>query len=53
MMKAKTDMDFGKIYVEWLKQNIDQFRVNETTSRMTLPFLDRNNDHIEMYIINN
>ena len=27
--------------------------MNETTYRLTLPFLDRNNDHIEMYIINN
>ena len=51
MMKA--DMDFGKIYVDWLKQNIDQYRVNEMTFRLTLPFLDRNNDHIEMYIIDN
>ena len=46
MMTA--DMDFGKIYVDWLKQNIDQYRVNEMTFRLTLPFLDRNNDHIEM-----
>ena len=53
MMKTKTDMDFGKIYVDWLKQNIDQYKVNETTYRITLPFLDRNNDHIEMYIIDN
>ena len=51
MMKA--DMDFGKMYVDWLKQNIDQYRVNEMTFRLTLPFLDRNNDHIEMYIIDN
>lgn len=51
MMKA--DMDFRKIYVDWLKQNIDQYRVNEMTFRLTLPFLDRNNDHIEMYIIDN
>ena len=53
MMKTKADMDFGKIYVDWLKQNIDQYKVNETTYRITLPFLDRNNDHIEMYIIDN
>ena len=53
MMKTKTDMDFGKIYVDWLKQNIDQYKVNETTYRITLPFLDRNNDHLEMYIIDN
>lgn len=45
------EMDFAKIYVDWLQQNIDQFKVNETTFRVTLPFLDRNNDHIEIYII--
>ena len=27
--------------------------MNETTYRITLPFLDRNNDHIEMYVIDN
>ena len=53
MMKTKVDMDFGKLYVDWLKQNIDQYKVNETTFRLTLPFLDRNNDLIEMYIRSN
>ena len=53
MMNAKVDMDFGKLYVDWLKQNIDQYKVNETTFRLTLPFLDRNNDLVEMYIISN
>lgn len=53
MMKTKIDMDFSKIYIDWLKQNIDQYKVNDNTFRLTLPFLDRNNDHIEMYIINN
>lgn len=53
MMKTKKDMDFGKLYVDWLKQNIDQYKVNDTTFRLTLPFLDRNNDLIEMYILAN
>ena len=35
MMKTKVDMDFGKLYVDWLKQNIDQYKVNETTFRLT------------------
>lgn len=50
-MNKNLDIDFGKIYVDWLKQNIDQYKVNDNTFRMTLPFLDRNNDLIEMYIV--
>ena len=50
-MNTSIDVDFGKIYIDWLKQNIDQYRVNEHVYRMTLPFLDRNNDMVEMYII--
>ena len=38
MMKTKADLDFGKLYVDWLKQNIDQYKVNDTTFRLTLPF---------------
>ena len=34
MMKA--DIDFGKIYVDWLKQNIDQYRVSEKVFRLPL-----------------
>ena len=50
-MKSNNAIDFGKMYVNWLKQNIDQYPVNEYTFRVTLPFLDRNNDLVEMYII--
>ena len=53
MMKTKANIDFEKMYIDWLKQNIDQYKINEKTFRVTLPFLDRNNDYIEMYIINN
>ncbi len=52
-MNAKLDIDFGKTYVDWLKQNIEQYRLNDNTFRLTLPFLDRNNDYIEIYIIDN
>lgn len=51
MMNTNVDVDFGAMYVDWLKQNIEQYRINEHTFRMTLPFLDRNNDFVEMYII--
>lgn len=52
-MSTKVDMDFSKMYIDWLKQNINEYKVNDTTYRFTLPFLDRNNDSVEMYIINN
>lgn len=50
-MNANKDIDFGKMYVDWLKQNIEQYRINDYTFRITLPFMDRNNDMVEMYII--
>lgn len=50
-MNANKDIDFGKMYVDWLKQNIEQYRINDYTFRITLPFTDRNNDMVEMYII--
>lgn len=50
-MKANKDIDFGKMYVDWLKQNIEQYRINDYTFRITLPFTDRNNDMVEMYVI--
>ena len=42
MMNTKLNIDFGKTYVDWLKQNIEQYRLNDNTFRLTLPFLDRN-----------
>ncbi len=50
-MNANKDIDFGRMYVDWLKQNIEQYRINDYTFRITLPFMDRNNDMVEMYII--
>lgn len=43
--------NFTSVYLEWLRSNVGQFRVNADTVRITLPFLDRNNDHTEVYII--
>ena len=31
MMSVQHDIDFGKQYLDWLKQNIDQYKVNSTT----------------------
>lgn len=50
-MKTDTNIDFCSLYLNWIKQNIEQFKVNNNTFRLTLPFLDRNNDEIEIYII--
>ncbi len=44
-------MDFCNLYLEWIKENINQFKINENTYRITLPFLDRNNDCTEFYVI--
>lgn len=49
-MKADANLDFCNLYLSWIKQNIDQFKVSDNTFRLTMPFLDRNNDQIEIYI---
>ena len=41
MMKQQIENDFGKKYIDWLKQNISQYKVNDNTYRITLPFLDK------------
>ena len=50
-MKAQADIDFAKLYLGWLEENIEQFQINQSTFRLTLPFLDRNNDYVELYIV--
>jgi len=44
-------IDYATAYLDWLHQNIDQYKISETVSRMTLPYLDVNNDEIDIYII--
>ena len=44
------EQDFKKIYTDWLYENIEQYKINEAVCRLTLPFLDRNNDFIELFI---
>lgn len=51
-MKTKPQNDYKKIYIDWLTKKIDQVEISEKIQRITLPFLDRNNDQIELYIIN-
>ena len=50
-MKTDTNIDFCNLYLNWIKDNIEQFKVNDNTFRITLPFLDRNNDYTDIYII--
>ena len=51
MNALKNRDDFSSIYLGWLRSNIEQFQINDNTFRITLPFLDRNNDHTDIYII--
>lgn len=52
-MKAVTnkELDFTNMYLKWLMENTEQFKISDNTFRITLPFLDRNNDEIEVYVI--
>lgn len=42
--------NFKKIYTDWLYENIEQYKVTDSIYQLTLPFLDRNNDYIELFI---
>ncbi len=45
------EYDFKGSYLNWLQSNIEQFKINDFTFRLTLPFLNRDNDYTEIYII--
>ncbi len=45
------DANFKKNYIDWLYNNIEQYKVRENTYRITFPYLDRNNDCIEIFIV--
>lgn len=42
---------FKNDYLNWLHQNIELVTLNGNKVRLTAPFLDINNDYIELYII--
>ena len=42
---------FSDIYTDWLKKNMQETQIDRDIFRLTTPFLDRNNDHIEVYVI--
>lgn len=38
-------------YLDWLKKNSNQLKISDNITEITMPFLDRRNDHIQLYII--
>lgn len=42
--------NFKDIYMKWLNSNIDEYRISENIYRITLPYLNRNNDCTEIFI---
>ncbi len=44
------DINFKDNYIDWIKENVYQHEVLPGIYRFTLPFLDRHNDLIEVYI---
>lgn len=48
-----SNIDFKDNYINWIKDNVYQQEVSPGIFRFTLPFLDRHNDQIEVYIKKN
>lgn len=49
--KNKCADNYSELYLDWLRQNIEQYEVSPNVFRITMPFLDRNNDNIEIYVL--
>ncbi|MDQ3154785.1 MAG: DUF1828 domain-containing protein [Actinomycetota bacterium] len=47
-MSVDTDLLVNS-YVSWLRNDIDAKALSETVSELTTPFLDRHNDHLQIY----
>jgi hypothetical protein len=45
--------DLVEDYLRWLKENITTDLVGNSTLEITTPFLDRHNDYIQIYVIEN
>lgn len=52
MIENKDPSAFAENYIEWLKSNIHETKISNNVSRISTPFLDRNNDFTEVYIVN-
>lgn len=50
-MSAITKNSIVDEYFAWLKGSTFVHKVNDSTTRVSLPFLDRNNDYTEIYIV--
>lgn len=46
-------MSFAKDYLSLLQKRTNEYKISDNISRITTPLLDRNNDAIEIYVINN
>lgn len=44
------EINFKEIYLNWLHENIEQYKIGENIYRISFPYIDRNNDCIEIYI---
>nr|DAE26175.1 MAG TPA: protein of unknown function DUF1829 [Myoviridae sp. ctxlX31] len=44
------NMKFKDEYIKWLYDNTDEYKVSDNVYRITLPFLNRNNDCTEIFI---
>lgn len=38
-------------YLNWLKKDMTEFQINDNTYRLTFPYLNKDNDYIEIYVI--
>lgn len=43
--------NFKDNYINWLKNNIEEYKVSENIYRITFPFTDSNNTETEVYVI--
>lgn len=43
-------MEYLEVYSSWLKQNMSQ-RNNDGIVSLVLPYLDKDNDFVEIYIV--
>lgn len=43
--------NFIGLYLNWLKENIEEHKIKENIFRITLPFLNKDNDMIDVYVI--